>query len=222
MKFVYPDIDKVFDTEKKSVNEIVIENPQLLYSLLLDIKGQIKGDEGRSVLSNNGKILPMSKFAELLYDYFPFELNNRFIVTKATLALEKSILEGSQYSDFLELLNNIEKFLSESTLSFNCDINFSNITLSSLIKACGMYFVEDYDSLCEKIIDYIELVSEFDKNKLFITYNLRNIISDEETSRFIDTILIHKYHLIMIESSAHKLLPKESRYIVDETLCEIC
>ncbi|MDO5044689.1 MAG: type II-A CRISPR-associated protein Csn2 [Coriobacteriia bacterium] len=222
MRFVYPDINKVFDTEDDYVNELVIENSRLLYALLLDIKQQIKGGEGRAVLSIDDKVQPMSKFAELLLDFFPFEINTRLLLNKASAALERSILQGEQYQRSLELLNEIEKFLIDSSFPFNCDVNFSNITLASLIKACGLSFAEDHDSLCEKIIDYMELVREFDKNKLFITYNLRCIVSDNEMNKFLDTILAHGYHLIMIESSLHSMLSKEKRYIVDANHCEIC
>ena len=67
----------------------------------------------------------------------------------------------------------------------------------------------------------MELVTEFDRKKLYITINLRSYIDDIETEKFIDTVLNHSYNLIMIESYEHSRLPNEQRYIIDADLCEI-
>ena len=91
-----------------------------------------------------------------------------------------------------------------------------------LIKAVSPSFREEYDSLGEKLIDYFELVTEFDRKKLFITLNLRSFITDNDMQKFIDTVLSHEYNVIMIESSERRLLDKEKRYIIDSSLCEIC
>ena len=84
-----------------------------------------------------------------------------------------------------------------------------------------MTFQEDYESLPEKIIDYMELITEYEKEKLFILYNLRSLISDRDTDLFIDTVLRHGYNVFMLESSEHTLLSGERRYIIDNSLCEI-
>ena len=53
MKFVYPDIDCVFDTEIERINTIVIENPRLLCAMISDLQTQLAGGEGRAVLSTS-------------------------------------------------------------------------------------------------------------------------------------------------------------------------
>ena len=84
-----------------------------------------------------------------------------------------------------------------------------------------MEFRDDYISLPEKLLDYMELVTEYECKKLFITYNLRSIVSDNETNLFLDSVLQHEYNVLMIESSEHSRLANEQRYIVDADLCEI-
>ncbi len=221
MKFVYPAINHVFDTDCDRVLSIVIENQGLLYELLCDVKQQIEGKTGRSVVSIDGAIQPMDKTVELLYDYFPFILNKKSLLNKTATLLEKSILEGEHYQEGLELLSAVESFFLKASFSFSNNINFSKISVSSLIKACGLEFVEDYDSLGEKIIDYFELVSELEGNKLFILYNLRCVMSDSETRAFLHTVLTHGYNVVMLESAIHPLLALEQRFIVDVDLCEI-
>lgn len=84
-----------------------------------------------------------------------------------------------------------------------------------------MCFRDDYDRLGEKILDYIELVTEYDRKKLFIMLNLRSYIDDSEMEYFMKEVLQRKYHVLMIESSEHKKLLYEKRTVVDAFLCEI-
>lgn len=52
MKMVFPGINQVFDCENgEEVWSLVIENQNLFYGILSDIRGQIEGIEGKVVLS---------------------------------------------------------------------------------------------------------------------------------------------------------------------------
>lgn len=222
MKFVYPEIGKVFDTDIGKINTLVIENQALLIKLLSDIYGQIEGIDGKSVLSDNKGILPMSKFAELLTQFVPFELSKKALISKISSLLEKKAVAEDMYLETMELLSSIERYLSKLSFDFNCNPIFQKISINSLIKASGFELNEAYDSLGEKILDYFELVRGFDHDKLFITFNLRSFLSDSETQLFIEDILKREIKLIMIESSERKLLSSENRLLIDSDLCEIC
>lgn len=222
MKFVHSEINHVFDTKTGKVPTLVIENPGLLYRLLVDIRGQLAGINGKCVVSNEGKILNFEKSAELLTEYVPFTINRKNLLNKASASLERSVMEGDLYVEAMELLHHVESFLLKASFDFNGDIIFSKMNFASLVKASGLEFREEYESLPEKVIDYMELVAEFEGEKLFILYNLRSLISDQETELFLDTALRREYNILMLESSEHSRLSNEQRYIVDDSLCEIC
>lgn len=71
----------------------------------------------------------------------------------------------------------------------------------------------------EKLIDYMELVREFDRDKLFVTVNMRGFFVDAEMAAFMETVVSHGYHLLMLESRAYDILPLENRITIDEDLC---
>ena len=96
------------------------------------------------------------------------------------------------------------------------------LNVASLIKASDIRFDDEYDSLCEKIVDYMELVREYIGDKCFFTLNLRSLISDAEAELLMKTLLDHEYHCIMIENCERKRSSLEKRTIIDEDLCEIC
>ncbi len=221
MKIVYPEIDYVFDIEIGKVSTVIIENPKLLFELLNDLYLQIEGCDGKTVLSDEKGILTMAKSAELLTQFVPFQLSRKNLITKISTKLEEKAVEDSMYLKTMELLSAIEKYLNELSFDLNCDPVFSKINVSSVIKASGLELNEEYSSLAEKILDYFELVTEFDRKKLFITYNLRSFFSDEECGAFLKDVLNREYALLMIESSEHTLLPCENRTVIDPDLCII-
>ena len=80
MKLVYPEIDFVFETDIEKVNTIVIENPTLFYNLLVDINNQLNGDDGKTVLSIDDKIVDIKNKLCILDHFVPFDINEKNII----------------------------------------------------------------------------------------------------------------------------------------------
>ena len=59
---------------------------------------------------------------------------------------------------------------------------------------------------CDKIIDYMELVREYDSIKLFVFVNLRSYISDKDCIMLYDTILRKQFMTIMLGISCSILV----------------
>ena len=110
MKFCFPDVNAVFDTELDKINTIVIENASLFLSLLTDIQTQIEGRDGKGTLSENDNILRMDKRAELLDRFIPFSLNQKVLLSKMSAVIEKRIVEDDRYLQTMELLATMEAF----------------------------------------------------------------------------------------------------------------
>ena len=221
MKFVCPYINNVFDTECGSINSLVIENQDLFVRLLKDIYSQMNGDDGVSVVSSNDKILDLSKNVEVIDSFVDFEINKKNLISKIVTKIESIANSETFISDSYKLLSNIESYLNDISFELTGDIFFSNIGILSIIKACSPVIRDEYDSIAEKVIDYFELVSEYDRKKLFITVNMRSFVSDSEVQLFVDTVLSHEYNVIMVENREYNKLLKENRFIVDSELCEI-
>lgn len=45
----------------------------------------------------------------------------------------------------------------------------------------------------------MELVREYDSEKMFITLNLRSYISDDEMNKFVNDVVARGYKLLMVE-----------------------
>lgn len=222
MKFVHPSINQVFDTTGEWVNVIIIENPELFTEIVGDLYYQTQGMNGDSSVSEDNKELDMTKYVEILSQFVPFEINQKNLLTKLTSALEQEALHGELAVRTSELLCNIEKYLLDVSFGINCNIEFNKLSIGSLLKASGVSICDDYTCLAEKILDYFELVGELDRKKLFVTVNLRSYMDDSQVDMFLESVIMHEYQVIMIENCEKKKSIYEKRYIIDDSLCEMC
>ncbi len=223
MRFVFPEINNVFEFKENFINTLVIENRSLLLRLIKDISSSLNGFEGLSVLSKNYSPISIQKNAELIHNFVDFDINNKALITKIISSLEKVSLDEENYLKTQKLMCDIENSISDWAFNFPCDIVSTKITPLSIIKAVGIELRDSYEGIrgeAEKILDYMELVREFENEKLFIILNMRSFFEDEIVETFIKTVLTHGFKVLMIESKSYSLLKNEKRFTVDEDLCE--
>ena len=93
--------------------------------------------------------------------------------------------------------------------------------LSSLLKAFGIRIYEEEQTTLFKVLTYMELVREYDRDKLFVLVNLRDYFEDKEVETFLQSALSHKFRILLLDSHEHSKLSCEKRRILDADLCEI-
>lgn len=222
MKIILPHVDYVFECTDEKMCSIVIENQKLLYTIICDILRQVQGDDGETVLSENNQAIAMSKYAELITQFTPFEINHKNLFNKVVSEMQKIAVDELHYMKTQQIVSEWERYLIDLSTGMVGNLNFSKALADTLIKSAGIEFEDMYESLAEKILDYFELVEEYDKKKLFIMVNLRSYLSDEEMKMFMRDVLARKIQVLLIESSERSVLDEEKRYIVDADLCVIC
>lgn len=222
MKIILSEIDHIFDCAGGRCCSIVIENQKLFYSVIRDIFNQVQGEEGISVLSEDNKVLPMAKHIELLTRFVPFDMNQKSFITKMTTRMQNIAVDESHYLETKEMIGKWEQYLMKLSLDLVGAFEFSKISIETLIKAAGIRVDDDYDNLGEQLLDYFELVQEYDGKKLFILVNLRSYLSDAEMNLFLQNIIERDIQILILESSEHPILECECRHIVDADFCILC
>lgn len=221
MRFIFPEISKALEFGEGYVNCLVIENQKLFSSLIGDIYSQIEGNDGFSVLSVDYTPVDMSKYAELITTFIPFDMNRKNLLNKMLSALEKMALDESNYYKTTMLLSSIENYISDLTFELPCQIDCNRMTVSSLLKSAGIHISGEDGNSLENIVDYMELVREFEKDKLFIFVNMRSYFDNQAMENFFKTVISHKYKVLLIDGFEHQKLDNEIRVIIDSDLCEI-
>lgn len=222
MKLVYDDFDFVIDTDIDLINTIVIENTKCFYEYVASLYNQIQGLVGKIVVSNNNKPLDVGKNIELIINPFEIDINKKSLMNKVIASISKQAVIGENYAPTAELMAEIEKRIYDLLLEMDGDFEFDSLLFENIIRAIGIKHREDYTSLTEKILDYMELVREYDHNKLFVLVNFRSYVDKQELGLFFDSIIGHNYHVLLVDNISGDLLECEKRYIIDKDLCVIC
>lgn len=223
MKLAYPAFSELITFDSDRIPCMVIENRQLFRTFLCDVASAIDGCRTDLVLSDRDKILDNSKYIEVVTDFINFDLNKKSLITKIIGELERTAVSPEHYIKTQELLAEIDQAVGAWAFSFPCDIISSKISVSTLLKAVGIELRDEYEGHLgevEKVLDYIELVREFDRDKLFITVNMRAYFDDSLIEQFMKTAISHEFRVMMLESNAYSILPKEKRTTIDTDLCE--
>lgn len=220
MKIVHPKINSRIEISDQRINVLVIEAPNFLYELLTDIKRQMDNLDGDTVLSIHDEPVSFHKYVELVTDPLVVEMNNRTIIKKVLTAMEKCGQDDIYYERTQKLMAEIEEYIDDLSLNFDTDIECHDISLQQVLKAAELTVADEYDRLVDRIYAYMELVREFEGDKLFIFVNLSSYIGRGQLQEFVATVTGHSFQVLLIDSHDFERLENENRLIVDCDLCE--
>lgn len=220
MTFAHEEIGHIISFDSDSVAELVIENHKLFFALVEDFFNQSDGLAGKIVISHNNKPLEISRHCEILTQFAPFDMNKKTLLSKIHSALEKDAINEENYMKTMEFLKDLEMFLDNLSKDFPCPLTFQKLSVSSLIKAASPEVDDVTKPPLEKILDYMDLVREFDRDKLFVTVNLRTFFDDSEMGIFTESVCFKGIKLLMLENFSQKPLNHARHYTVDDDLCE--
>lgn len=221
MKLAYENFSTVVETSAQTMTGIIIENPQMLYRFLVDMKEALDGNGQGIVLSSDNRVMDFTKNAELLTDFIQFDLNQKALLSKIAASIDKISESESFYSSSRQLLAQIENHIMEMTIDLPCDLVCEKLSMQSVIKAMGISLVDDYSCLEEKLLAYMDLVRDFLGKKLFIFVNVRGLIPYHNLQKLVDTALLREHELLLIDNAVYPKLKQEKRLVIDEDLCEI-
>ena len=220
MKFVYSGIDTVFSIEETYVNELVIENKRLFREVVEDLSAQVSGFSGKALLSIDNVSVDMQKHIEVITCFVPFEMNRKTLISKMLQKFEEKAVDSEHFFHTSEIMRLIETYLDNITEDSDCELSYSKLNISSIIKAAGIEIDEYGKSNLERMYDYFELVRSFEGDKVFFLVNMRAFYSDDDMREFIMTAIGHWIKIFLLESEIRGKLENVMRTTIDEDLCE--
>lgn len=220
MKFVYPGIETVFRVGETYVNELVIENKRLIREVVEDISTQVSGFSGKVVLSNDHVPIDMAKHIEAITCFVPFEMNRKTLISGMLQRFEKRAVDSEHFFHTSEIMRLIETYLDKITEDSDCELCYSKLNISSIIKAAGIEIDSCGKSNLERMYDYFALVRNFEGDKVFFLVNMRAFYSDDDMVEFIKTVIGHGIKIFFLESENRGKLENIVRTTIDEDLCE--
>ena len=219
MKLANSKFFETLDFEKES-QTLVVENVELLRTIILQLKFQINNRIGDFILSDNDEILDISKNILLITDVFEISSLSKQLKNKLQQYVETSYDNDDLYQDVYQKLIEFGNDLINSAPYPLC---FSqSLTRIDIIKILDIQLEHNYSSLLEEVIDYIDIFSQIIKTKLFVFVSLRSFLTDEEFKNFMKIMDYKGIRILLIE----RYLSLDNGinnnvHIIDNDLCVI-
>ena len=200
---------------------LVIENPDFMYRFLKDLAEQCRGEPGEAILSVGNSPVSIPKHMELMTDFVNFEDVPKRALTKFLQVIERTAQSAEFVCETNEIMAGLEAFLNKLAYEEDVNLAYDKFSLTNLLKAIGIRPIMDYNGLGERLFAYMDFVTRYEGEKLFVPVNLRSFLSDKDAEILLNVVTMRGMKILMVDNVSHPILPMEKRLLIDEDLCEI-
>lgn len=221
MRLVNAEYNISLEFEENRAMIMVIEERMLRLKLVSDIYQQCMGEEGDFVLSENTQILKMSKISDILINPFSIDCNNKKVLAKLYQEIRDCCNE-----DFYEEKERInsEVLLLLDKIMLNASYNITTALDFDLVELCKLYNVKlesSGDTLLERLMEYIKVMSQLCSCKLFILLNFSLYLNDQEMKLLYEFAAYQKVYLLLIEYVMPLRISDKKGCVIDKDGCII-
>lgn len=221
MKIVYPSYGIEIALSEDCVSVLTVENAIAFRRMTGDLWAQMEGAEGEWILSDQEKILSLSKAVEGIFNLFSMDCNEKKVLTKiyselSTVAVQEYPIETA------ELNGHIVEYLDQLFQKTPYHLGMrAEMDVSALLKAFETKIESCAENLLEKLIDYVRAMHWICHINIFIFVNLKQCMTAEELLQFYEYANYEKIMLLLLEGNYREANSLEKNWILDKDLCMI-
>ena len=202
--------------------EWIIESPESFSGYVLELSTQIDGNEGQFVLSEKNKELDLAKKAELIFNPFTVDINERKILNKLYMELSDLSKEEEMYIKTVELLRHLQEYMLELEQCTEYILEFDQETdMSALLKAVNIHYETRDMDFMERLVQYMKVLAVVVGIKVFMFVNLRSYLTDHQMQEVMKEMKYQNIKGLFIESQQRSCMEGVKQYIIDVDRCEI-
>ncbi len=201
----------------------MIESPTLFSKVLSQWILSKNGCDKEWVLSDSGQVIEFVKKVNIIIDPYAIDINHRKIISKLYEIVQQNINHSQMLIEWRMLQNHICDFSRQiiDNVDYSLEIN-EEIEIKEILKIIDLKFGTEYQTLGEKILDYILLAHQVLKLDVFIFVNLRMYLESEELNLLAQKLMYEKIHLLLLEGfDRQEKFTNEKVVIVDKDYCVI-
>ena len=223
MKMICPDMshELIWD-EDQHVHEIVIESPSYWCKIIRDLLAHDESGTGVS-LTSGGKVLKFDEEIDIIFNPVDLDFNKRQVMLNLIKSLTQTGKNEDNYLATQELKAKVASYIIDliECEHFNFSVSTDEFSLMQLAKVVGLHIESNEESLCEQILDYLEVMHTLAGTKLHIFVNLRSFLRLDDLNDIIHEINNRQLDVLLLESSQKEKIDNVPMYIIDKDLCEI-
>lgn len=199
-----------------------IENPNMLAKFIKDIRDG-NNDDTEIAFEHRGKLLD-KKYIELIIDFHALSLFNKNLVSKIFNKIENDF--KTDYYKFIKF-NEFANEFKENFIALLDDLDIETTVTDDYELKNALNFIEFKpenfdDSLVDKIMQYINIITETNIYKLLCFVNLKAYLDTKSIESIFKYSLYKKLPIILIEYHHDNIvIENEIKLLIDKDLCDI-
>lgn len=221
MKLVNADLLLEIEIEENNPAVLVLENPKIMTEVTQQLFNLCLLGEGGFILSENGKQLSFDKYSDIIVNPFAIDFNSRKIQNK----LYAELLE--EESLYLEEKANLQTHIIEYLERLSANVPYEMITheldldSARLLKMFEVRLDPQYNTLLEKIVEYVKVLTRLLRKKLLIFVCISSYLEDSELLALNKMCSYQKMKVLFLETQEHSFSFPVNTYIIDKDKCLI-
>lgn len=199
-----------------------IENPNMLAKFIKDIRDG-NNDDTEIAFEHRGKLLD-KKDIELIIDFHALSLFNKNLVSKIFNKIENDF--KTDYYKFIKF-NEFANEFKENFIALLDDLDIETTVTDDYELKNALNFIEFKpenfdDSLVDKIMQYINIITETNIYKLLCFVNLKAYLDTKSIDSIFKYSLYKKLPIILIEYHHDNIvIENEIKLLIDKDLCDM-
>lgn len=217
-----PKIETQIELSTQYVSLLIVENPHEYLNFVSEMRKAIEGEPSDFTFWENTTQLQPSKIGEILLNVFSFELADKKILSLLYKKLQSNFYEGEHILSLNKINAQTGLFFQSLFNTIDFSLDYSELELEDLLKVCAVKPAKTYQSFLEKLICYINILTELKNVKFIVFVGIKDVLSDADLVALYNHCALQKVGLFLFESSKkRKLLQTERAVIITDDLCEI-
>ena len=216
-----PDFSNELEWKENKICELIIEHPQTFRNIVKDL--YFHADDGTGIsLTEKGEAIKFADQVDVIINPVKLDFGNRKVVTNLFKILVETSLSENYYLKTNDLKTKIVRYLDSviDSRDFRFEVEADDFSLDKIAKAINFHVVEDEDDFIELLTNYLEMMRELAKTKLFVFVALRSFITTEELERLNQNVLNRDINILLLEDQTRDKITDIPRLTIDEDLCE--
>lgn len=189
------------ELNENSQGVLVIENPECFCEIVGDLLKGIAGEDAGIVLSENNIPLKLDNHLECILNPLALSLNDRKLLNRLYEKIKKEIQNSELLVENNKVFAIIEQYIDRIIQNMDWELQYTNTAeMIDLLKLMNIRFVENYDVLLERIIDYINVAHDLFSIQCFVFVNLNSYLKQDDMQELFKFAQYHKLYILLIEN----------------------
>lgn len=220
MKLAHIALENQIDFKDDKIVFWDIEDTQIYYEFVRELKNQIDGEDGNFVLSNNLKSLKLDSSAEIIAGPFDMAFDSKKIANLISKRIVKTAVEDEYFIKFQTIEKSIMEYLRNLIIDADLPVEVGPIEIENLIKASS-FKTSESNSFYDNLVNYVSLLLNLSKPKLLILVDIKRYIKQDFLAEFLNFLQYEDVNVLFIDCFLRKILNNGARtYFLDKDHCE--